>query len=82
MVLKGLIAGTIIIWAKAISECGTIIFFAGVIKGKTTVMPLGIFANMQVGKVEAAVFLSLVSVVIALVSLYAFKKLGGKGYLW
>ena len=79
---NGIIAGAIMTWARAISEFGPILFFSGTFEGKTDVLPIRMFLNMSEGKPEQAVVLAILMIGIAALALIAFKKLGGKGYLW
>jgi len=79
---NGLIAGAIMTWARALSEFGPILFFCGATPGKTEVLPISMFLNYSEAKIERAVVLALIMVLIAAGTLISFKKLGGKGYLW
>ena len=82
MARTGLIAGTIMTWARAMAEFGPILFFCGVTQGRTSVMPVQMFLHFSIGDIERAVVLVLIMLVISAVTLLTFKKLGGRGYLW
>ena len=82
MARTGLIAGTIMTWARAMAEFGPILFFCGVTQGRTSVMPVQMFLHFSIGDIERAVVLVLIMLVISAVTLVTFKKLGGRGYLW
>ena len=82
MTATGLIAGTIMTWARAMAEFGPILFFCGVTQGRTSVMPVQMFLHFSIGDIERAVALVLIMLVISAVTLVTFKKLGGRGYLW
>ena len=82
MARTGLIAGTIMTWARAMAEVGPILFFCGVTQGKTNNMPVQMFRHYSIGDIEKAAVLVLIMLAISAVTLITFKKLGGRGYLW
>lgn len=82
MARSGIIAGSVMTWARAIAEFGPILFFCGATRGKTDVMPVAMFLNFSVGRIEQSVALVLIMLSISIVTLLTFKRLGGKGYLW
>lgn len=70
LILPGVIAGTILAFAKAMGEFGATITFVSSIPGQTQTVPSAIFAFLQVpGGEPAAMRLVLVSVAIALSAL-------------
>jgi len=79
---NGLVAGTVMTWARAAGEFGPILMFCGATRFKTEVLPIAIFLNMSVGKIEMALSVTLILVILATGALLAFRKLGGRGYLW
>jgi len=82
MARTGIVAGFVMTWARAIAEFGPILFFCQATQWKTEVMPIAMFLNFSVGRVEQAIALVLIMIAISLVTLLTFKKLGGQGYLW
>lgn len=82
MAASGLVAGAVMTWARAIAEFGPVLFFAGSTRWKTEVMPIGMFLMYSSAEIEKAVALVIIMILISTVTLLAFKKLGGKGYLW
>lgn len=79
---NGLVAGAIMTWARAAGEFGPILMFCGATRFKTEVLSIAVFLNMSIGKVGMALSLSVILVILATVALLAFRKLGGRGYLW
>ncbi|NSW57198.1 MAG: ABC transporter permease subunit [Armatimonadetes bacterium] len=79
---NGLVAGTIMTWARAAGEFGPILMFCGATRFKTEVLSIAVFLNMSIGKVEMALSVTLILVILATVALLTFRKLGGRGYLW
>jgi molybdate transport system permease protein len=75
---NGLVAGTVMTWARAAGEFGPILMFCGATRYKTEVLSIAVFLNMSIGKVETALAVTLVLVAMAVVALLTFKKLGGR----
>jgi molybdate transport system permease protein len=82
MAATGLVAGAVMTWARAIAEFGPVLFFAGSTRWKTEVMPIGMFLMYSSNEFEKAVALVIIMILISTITLLAFKRLGGKGYLW
>jgi molybdate transport system permease protein len=72
LILPGVLAGAVLIFAKALGEFGATITFVSNIPGETQTIPSAIYAALQVpGGEPAAMRLSLVSIVIAFAALIA-----------
>ncbi|CUJ90231.1 Molybdenum transport system permease protein ModB [Shimia thalassica] len=72
LILPGVLAGTILAFAKAMGEFGATITFASNIPGQTQTLPSAIYAFLQVpGGESSALKLVIVSVVIAMTALLA-----------
>ena len=57
--MPGVVAGTVLCWARALGEFGATITFAGNSPGVTQTMPLAVYLAMETDP-EAAIALSLV----------------------
>jgi len=79
---NGLVAGAIMTWARAAGEFGPILMFVGATRFKSEVLPIAIFLNMSIGNVEMALSVTVILIVLAIIALLSFRKLGGRGYLW
>ena len=79
---NGVIAGGVFAWARAIGEFGPIMVFSGTTRFKTEVMPTSIYLELSVGRIEAALSIAVLMIIIAMVTLMLFKKIGGVGYIW
>jgi molybdate transport system permease protein len=66
LMAPGLVAGTVLTFARALGEFGATITFAGSLQGTTRTLPLQVYLERETDP-EAAVALSLVLVVVALV---------------
>ncbi|MBU2944402.1 molybdate ABC transporter permease subunit [Shimia thalassica] len=72
LILPGVLAGTILAFAKAMGEFGATITFVSNIPGQTQTLPSAIYAFLQVpGGESSALKLVIVSVVIAMTALLA-----------
>jgi len=77
MILPGIIAGTILAFAKAMGEFGATITFVSNIPGETRTVPSAIYAFLQVpGGEDSAMRLVLVSVVVAMGALLLSEFIG------
>ncbi len=76
LILPGILAGSVLAFAKAMGEFGATITFVANIPGQTQTMPTAIFALLQVPGQDAAAFrLVWISIVIAVGALVASEAL-------
>ena len=69
----GLLAGSVLAWARAIGEFGATITFAGNFQGTTRTMPNAIYVALQTDQ-EAAVVLSVILLLVCVVVLALFRE--------
>jgi molybdate transport system permease protein len=72
---RGILAGFLLSFARAIGEFGATILVAGNIPGKTTTLSLSIYNLVQLGKDREAFSLVGVSIVIAFVAIFLSEQL-------
>lgn len=78
--LPGVLAGTVLAFARCLSEFGATITFVASIPGETRTLPLAIYNVLQVPGGEAAAFrLSVLAVVLALAAVLASEWLARRG---
>jgi len=75
---RGMFAAFSIAWARSLGEFGPILVFAGATRMKTEVLPTSVFIELSVGRLEAAVAVSLLMVALALIVLVAVRLVGEK----
>ena len=75
---RGLLAGVLIGFVRALSEFGATIVVAGNIPGQTQTLPLAIFTRIQTGDDNVAIRLVVISVALALASLLMHNRLVGR----
>jgi len=79
---NGLIAGGVLSWARCLGLFGPVVMFCGATRFRTEILPTAIFLDNSVGRLEEAVAGTLILMLLAVVTLLVFKRLGGRGYLW
>jgi molybdate transport system permease protein len=72
---RGLVAGAIWAFARALGEFGATVLVAGNIPGRTTTMAVAIYGDIQLGDEGSAYRLLLVSALIAFVAIFAGSRL-------
>jgi molybdate transport system permease protein len=72
---RGILAGFLLSFARAIGEFGATILVAGNIPGKTTTLSLSIYSLVQLGKDREAFSLVAVSIVIAFAAIFLSEQL-------
>ncbi|MCC7144321.1 MAG: ABC transporter permease [Candidatus Eisenbacteria bacterium] len=77
MARNGILAGTILVWARSVAEFGPILVFAGAVRGKTDVLPISIFLSFSNGEIENGVALSALLIVVGVLALALIRRLGG-----
>jgi molybdate transport system permease protein len=75
---RGLLAGTLLAFARALGEFGATIMVAGNIPGQTTTLAVSIYQQVQIGNDAHAWLLAGVSLALALAALWASERLQRK----
>jgi molybdate transport system permease protein len=76
---RGLLTAATLAWARSLGEFGPILVFAGATPLRTEVMPTTVFLELSVGKLDAALAVSLVMVGAAVVVLVITRLFGLRG---
>lgn len=74
----GVVAGTILAFARSLGEFGATLMLAGNIPGKTATIPVAIYFEIQAGHMNQALILVLITLVIAFSSLAALAYWKGR----
>ncbi|MBL7115338.1 MAG: ABC transporter permease [Kiritimatiellae bacterium] len=74
---NSIIAALVMIWARALALYGPIIAFVGATTGRTEVLPTRMYLEMSVGRLEAALAVSLLMIGLAAIVLLILKLVGG-----
>lgn len=73
---RGMFAAASVAWARSLGEFGPILVFAGATRMKTEVLPTTVWLELSVGNLEAAVAVSILMVVMAVIVLVAVRLAG------
>ncbi len=73
-----LLSGALLAWARALSEFGATMMFAGNFQGRTQTLTLAVMTAIE-SDLPSAVGISVVSLVLGLVALLAAKRVGARG---
>lgn len=76
---NGVLASLIVVWARAAAEWESLMLFVGGIQGQTDTLPFAVYLDWNGGLLGWALTNSLFCVLIAIGSLYAVRRLGGRG---
>ncbi len=72
---RGLLAGCVLAFARALGEFGATVMIAGLIPGRTITLALGIYHEVQLGRDAEALKLLAVSVVLAFAAVWLSERL-------
>jgi molybdate transport system permease protein len=72
---RGVLAGTVLAFARALGEFGATVMVAGNIPGRTRTLALAIFHDNQVGRDDRAAVLAGVTAALAFVTLWTTERL-------
>jgi molybdate transport system permease protein len=73
LVMPGVLAGSVLCWARALGEFGATITFAGSFPGTTQTMPLAVYQALE-SDPPAAIVLSLVLLAVSVIVLAALRE--------
>ena len=73
---RGILAGTLLAFSRALGEFGATIVVAGNIPGRTQTLALAIFQYDQTGRDDRALALAAVTVILAFVALWTGERIG------
>jgi molybdate transport system permease protein len=76
---KGVITAGTLAWARALGEFGPILVFAGATRQRTEVLSTTVFLELSVGRLDMAVAVSLLMIIIAVLVLLLVRRWGMLG---
>jgi molybdate transport system permease protein len=79
LIWPALAAGLVLTWARALGEFGATITFAGNLPGKTQTLPLAIYISNSSNRMDEAIALSLILVLVSLVVMIFRRDRAGAG---
>jgi len=75
---RGMLTAATLAWARALGEFGPILVFSGATRMKTEVLATTVFLELSIGNLEAAVAVSLLMIVAAIVVLLLVRWFGSE----
>jgi molybdate transport system permease protein len=75
---RGILTAGTLAWARALGEFGPLLIFAGATRRKTEVLSTTVFLELSVGELKAAVAVSLIMVVCAVIVLVVARMWGSR----
>jgi molybdate transport system permease protein len=75
---RGMITAATIAWARSLGEFGPILIFAGATRMRTEVLATTVFLEMSVGNLEAALGVSILMIVFAIIALLTVRYFGAR----
>jgi molybdate transport system permease protein len=76
---RGILTAATLAWARALGEFGPILVFSGATRMRTEVLPTTVFLELSVGRIEAAIAVSLLMIAVAAAVLILTRTLGLRG---
>jgi molybdate transport system permease protein len=76
---RGLVSAGTIVWARSLGEFGPILIFSGATRMRTEVLSTTVFLEFSVGRLDAAIAVSLLMVIVAIVVLLLMRTFGLRG---
>lgn len=73
---RGVMSAGTVAWARSLGEFGPILVFAGTTRMKTEVLSSTVFLELSIGRLDAAVAVSILMVVIAVIVLLLLRLIG------
>jgi len=76
MARRGIIAGAILIWTRAFGIFGALMVFVGAVRMRTEVLPTTIYLEQSVGRIEVALAVAILMLVLATLALVGIRIVG------
>lgn len=73
---RGLVTAATVAWARGLGEFGPVLVFSGVTRLRTEVLPTSVFLELNRGRLDAAVAVSLLMLFLAVVVLAVARRFG------
>ncbi|MBF0197976.1 MAG: ABC transporter permease [Planctomycetes bacterium] len=74
----GITAGAILTWARAFGIFGPLMIFVGTFRGRTEVLSTTIYLEQSVGRLENAMAISMLLIIVAACVLIFMRRIGGR----
>ncbi len=78
---RGILAGAVLAWARALGEFGATLMVVGATRLKTETLPMAVYLNIATGETETAIACALVLLMLACLLLLALRLVGRRAAL-
>ncbi len=76
MARRGIVVGAILVWTRAFGIFGPLMVFVGAVRMRTEVLPTSIYLEQSVGRIEAALAVGMLMLLLAIVGLVIIRRVG------
>jgi molybdate transport system permease protein len=76
---RGILAGAILTWARAFGIFGPLMIFVGSFRGRTEVLSTTVYLEQSIGRLEEALAVAMLLVIVAMLCLIMIRVIGGRG---
>jgi molybdate transport system permease protein len=77
---RGILAAGTVAWARSLGEFGPVLVFAGTTRMKTEVLSTSVFLELSIGRLDAAVAVSVIMVAMAVAVLLVVRMFGAQDH--
>ncbi len=74
----GIMAGAVLSWVRAFGIFGAVIIVGGAVRGRTEVLPTAIYLEISIGRLEIALAISLLMIIVATLVLVCMRAVSGR----
>jgi molybdate transport system permease protein len=79
---RGIIAGIMVVWARAAAEWEGLMLFVGGVEGRTDVLPFAVYLDWNAAMMGWVISMSLVCVLTAVVVMASVRLVSGRSHVW
>ena len=76
MARRGIVVGAILVWTRAFGIFGPLMVFVGAVRMRTEVLPTSIYLEQSIGRIEAALAVGMLMLLLAIVGLVIIRRVG------
>jgi len=80
MARRGILAGGLLIWVRALGIFGPLLIFVGAVRRRTEVLPTTIYLEQSIGRIESALAVAVVMLVLATLALVLIRMVAKEGH--
>ncbi len=73
---RGIVVGGILIWTRAFGIFGPLMVFVGAVRMRTEVLPTTVYLEQSVGRIDVALAVAILMLLLATVALVAVRMVG------